>query len=108
MRITEGGRTGPALRVILPAEVIKTNVTEKMDKTSCNYRGKLYKIGAEWYDECLSFCTCHEGARTECATIDCPLDSGLDVLDPTCIDWEYFPTDFVAKAPDCCPKVINK
>ncbi|XP_034938419.1 putative epidermal cell surface receptor isoform X2 [Chelonus insularis] len=107
IRITEEGRTGPAIRVTLPAEVIKTNITEKMDKNSCSHRGKLYKIGAEWYDECISFCVCNEGAKTECITIECPTDFGLDVLDPHCLDWETVPPNFVAKAPHCCPQEVR-
>ncbi|XP_044013505.1 putative epidermal cell surface receptor isoform X2 [Aphidius gifuensis] len=108
VRITEGGRTGPSLRVILPAEVIKTNITDyKFDKNTCNHRGKLYKIGDEWYDECISFCVCNNSAKIECATIQCPTEFGLDVLDPTCLDWEPVPSDFTAKAPDCCPKEMR-
>lgn len=105
VRIREGGRAGPALRVIMPAEVIKSNVTEKMDKNTCNHRGKVYKIGAEWYDDCLSICMCGEGTKIECITIECPTDFGLDVLDPHCVDWETVPPNFVPKAPNCCPQV---
>ncbi|XP_011307759.1 putative epidermal cell surface receptor isoform X4 [Fopius arisanus] len=107
VRIAEGPRTGPAIRVILPAEVIKTNITEKMDKTSCFHRGKYHKIGAEWYDECISFCMCSEGPKTECVTIECPTDFGLDVLDPHCLDWETVPPDFVPKEPQCCPQQVR-
>lgn len=105
VRITEGGRTGPALQVILPAEVIKTNITEKVDKNMCSHRGKTYKIGAQWYDECISLCVCGEGAKTECITIECPWDFGLDVLNPNCLDWETVPSNFAPKAPHCCPEV---
>ncbi|XP_015116127.1 putative epidermal cell surface receptor [Diachasma alloeum] len=107
VRIAEGVRTGPAVRVILPAEVIKANITEKMDKNSCFHRGKSYKIGAEWYDECISFCMCSEGPKTECVTIECPTDFGLDVLDPHCLDWETVPPDFVPKEPQCCPQQVR-
>ncbi|KAK0163695.1 hypothetical protein PV328_002401 [Microctonus aethiopoides] len=107
VRIREGGRAGPALRVIMPAEVIKSNVTEKMDKNTCNHRGKVYKIGAEWYDDCLSICMCGEGTKIECITIECPTDFGLDVLDPHCVDWETVPPNFVPKAPNCCPQEVR-
>ncbi|XP_043286009.1 putative epidermal cell surface receptor [Venturia canescens] len=107
VRITEGGRTGPALQVILPAEVIKTNITEKVDKSLCSHRGKTYKIGAQWYDECISLCVCGEGAKTECITIECPWDFGLDVLNPHCLDWETVPANFVPKAPKCCPEEVR-
>jgi len=106
IRVAEAGRTGPAIQVFLPAEVVKTNISEKIsDKNSCNYRGKSYKIGAEWYDECIFFCTCVEGGKVECATIECPTDFGLDLLDPHCVDWETVPPNFEPVAPQCCPQV---
>lgn len=107
VRLAEGTRTGPAIQVSLPAEVVKvTNITEKMsDKNSCNYRGKSYKIDAEWYDECLHFCVCVEGGKNECVSIECPTDFGLDLLDRTCLDWETVPADFKPQAPNCCPQV---
>lgn len=110
VRVMEGTRTGPAIQVFLPAEVVKvTNISEKMsDKNTCNYRGKSYKIGAEWYDECVYFCACTEGGKAECATIQCPTDFGLEILDPNCVDWETVPADFVPKAPNCCPQVQSK
>ncbi|KAK2581716.1 hypothetical protein KPH14_002201 [Odynerus spinipes] len=108
VRVTESGKTSPAIQVFLPAEVIKTNVSEKIsDKNSCSHRGKTYKLGAEWYDECISFCMCGEGAKTECVTIQCPTDFGLDVLDPHCLDWETVPANFVPKAPQCCPQEVR-
>ncbi|EZA61442.1 Putative epidermal cell surface receptor, partial [Ooceraea biroi] len=108
IRIAEAGRTGPAIQVFLPAEVVKTNVSEKTsDKNSCTYRGKSYKVGAEWYDECIFFCTCVEGGKVECATIECPTDFGLDLLDPHCIDWETVPPNFEPVAPQCCPQEVR-
>lgn len=108
VRVTEGSRTGPALQVFLPAEVIKTNISDKTtDKGSCSHMGKTYKVGAEWYDECISFCTCTEGGKTECLTIECPTDFGLDVLDPHCLDWETVPPNFVPKPPHCCPQEVR-
>lgn len=106
VRVAEGNRLGPALQVSLPAEVVKTNASEKTsDKNVCNFRGEPYKIGAEWYDECISFCTCTTGGKSECVAIECPTDFGLDLLDPHCLDWETVPADFVPKAPQCCPQV---
>lgn len=108
VRVTDGTRMGPALQVFLPAEVIKTNISDKMtDKSSCSHMGKIYKIGAEWYDECISFCTCVEGGKTECLTIECPTDFGLDALDPHCLDWETVPPNFIPKPPHCCPQVYK-
>lgn len=108
VRVTDGTRMGPALQVFLPAEVIKTNISDKMtDKSSCSHMGKIYKIGAEWYDECISFCTCVEGGKTECLTIECPTDFGLDALDPHCLDWETVPPNFIPKPPHCCPQEVR-
>ncbi|CAL7951127.1 unnamed protein product [Xylocopa violacea] len=111
VRVTDGtptDRPGPALQVFLPAEVVKTNIPDKMaDKGTCSHMGKMYKVGAEWYDECISFCTCTEGGKTECLTIECPTDFGLDVLDPHCLDWETVPPNFVPKPPHCCPQEVR-
>ncbi|KAG7200157.1 hypothetical protein KM043_000593 [Ampulex compressa] len=108
VRVTEGGRSGPAIQVFLPAEVVKSNISDKSsDKNSCAHRGKTYKVGAEWYDECISFCVCAEGGKTECVTIECPTDFGLDVLDPHCLDWETVPPNFVPRAPHCCPQEVR-
>lgn len=90
--------------MILPAEVMKTNISEKTsDKNSCYYKGKSYKIGAEWYDDCVFYCSCLEEGEPACSTIVCPTDFGLDLLNPDCLDWET--VDFVPKPPQCCPQV---
>ncbi|XP_011875167.1 PREDICTED: putative epidermal cell surface receptor [Vollenhovia emeryi] len=108
VRIAEGSRTGPAIQVSLPAEVVKTNISEKIsNKDTCNYRGKSYEIGTSWYDECLSVCSCTDEGKTECATIECPTDFGLALLDRHCIDWETVPPDFVPKPPHCCPQELR-
>ncbi|XP_066598389.1 putative epidermal cell surface receptor [Prorops nasuta] len=109
VRVTESGKVGPAIRVFLPPEVTKTNasLTEKLDKNSCLYRNKTYKIGEEWYDECISFCQCAHNGQPECITIECPTDSGLDVLDPHCLDWETVPANFEPKPPHCCPQEVR-
>ncbi|XP_048507577.1 putative epidermal cell surface receptor isoform X2 [Athalia rosae] len=85
---------------------------QNLDDAVCFHRGKSYKIDAEWYDECISFCTCSRpgvgvAPTTECATIECPTDFGLDVLDPHCLDWEMVPADFVPVAPRCCPQEVR-
>ncbi|XP_014206439.1 putative epidermal cell surface receptor isoform X2 [Copidosoma floridanum] len=107
VRVIDGTRAGPAIHVSLLAEVTKTSVTEKSEKGTCSHRGKIYKIGAEWYDECIAFCVCNETAHTECVTIECPTDFGLDVLDPHCLDWETVPPNHVPKAPNCCPQEVR-
>ncbi|XP_067213383.1 putative epidermal cell surface receptor isoform X2 [Linepithema humile] len=109
IRVTEGSNTGPAIQVILPAEVMKTNVSEKTpDKNSCYYKGKSYKIGAEWYDDCVFYCVCLDNGShvsNSCATIECPTDFGLDLLNPDCLDWET--VDFDPKPPHCCPQEVQ-
>ncbi|XP_046750839.1 putative epidermal cell surface receptor isoform X2 [Diprion similis] len=106
------------LQVKLPGQPIASPTTTGTDSKGteaagvCNHRGTSYKIGAEWYDECISFCTCSEdvqgnGPKTECATIECPTDFGLDVLDPNCLDWESVPADFVPVAPRCCSQEVR-
>ncbi|XP_058793011.1 putative epidermal cell surface receptor isoform X2 [Phymastichus coffea] len=107
VRIVEGPRTGQAIHVSLLAEVPKASVTEKSEKGTCNHRGKTYKIGAEWHDECIAVCFCNETAQVECVTIECPTDFGLDVLDPHCLDWETVPPNHVPKAPNCCPQEVR-
>ncbi|XP_014226449.1 putative epidermal cell surface receptor [Trichogramma pretiosum] len=107
VRIVENSRPGPAIHVSLLAEVTKTiAVAEKSEKGMCTHRGKSYKIGAEWYDDCIAVCFCNETAQTECVTIECPTDFGLDVLDPHCLDWETVPPNHVPKAPNCCPQEV--
>lgn len=76
----------------------------------CKHRGNSHKLGAEWYDDCVAFCTCSmvgNAPKTECATIECPTDFGLDVLDPNCLEWESVPTDFVPIAPRCCSQEVR-
>ncbi|XP_020280700.1 putative epidermal cell surface receptor isoform X2 [Pseudomyrmex gracilis] len=103
VRVVEGSRAGPAIQVVLPAEIVKANISEKApDKNSCNYKGKSYKIGTEWYDGCVFFCVCAESGVAECRTIECPTDVGLDSLDPNCLDWETIPAN--PKPPHCCPQ----
>ncbi|XP_076283603.1 stranded at second isoform X1 [Lasioglossum baleicum] len=108
VRVTEGNRAGPALQVFLPAEVIKTNVSETVGDTyGCTHRGKTYKVDAEWFDECIYYCMCYKNGKADCVTIECPNDFGLDVLDPHCLDWETVPPDFVARPPRCCPEEMR-
>nr|XP_046492005.1 putative epidermal cell surface receptor isoform X2 [Neodiprion pinetum] len=121
VRVIDGAGNRPIatpLQVNLPglsnAGPATTGIDSKGTETAgvCNHRGTSYKIGAEWYDECISFCTCTGdvqgiGPKTECATIECPTDFGLDVLDPNCLDWESVPADFVPVAPRCCSQEVR-
>jgi hypothetical protein len=72
----------------------------------CQYKGRHYASGEEFHDGCEAYCACTEGG-VQCATIDCPTDSGLDVLDPSCMEWETNPPDFKPSPPYCCPEQVH-
>lgn len=73
--------------------------------TSCEFKGKTYKIGEEFHDDCIAYCVCSPSG-VECAPINCPTDFGLDVLDPTCLEWETVPSGFKPSPPHCCPQSL--
>lgn len=74
----------------------------------CKYKEVARSLGEEFHDECESFCVCKESG-VKCLKIECPTFSGVDVLDPSCIEWDTMPSNFTAKAPNCCPeKVVCK
>lgn len=118
VRVAEeaGQRPGAAIRVVLPAESFSgptpsSAMSNGTDVSQlCYHRGKSYKVGAEWYDECISYCSCsmvNNAPKTDCATIECPTDFGLDVLDANCLDWEWVPADFVPTPPRCCSQEVR-
>ncbi|KAK9497345.1 hypothetical protein O3M35_004679 [Rhynocoris fuscipes] len=74
------------------------------DPTICLFKGQKYKIGDEFHDECKAYCQCMT-TGVECASIECPSDFGLDVLDPQCISWQA-PPDFLPIPPRCCPESL--
>jgi hypothetical protein len=59
------------------------------DDSACVHNGEKFDVGAEFYDGCDNFCTCHkEGAGTPevvCNPIKCPSAFGLDIINPFCL-----------------------
>ncbi|XP_014239873.1 putative epidermal cell surface receptor isoform X4 [Cimex lectularius] len=85
--------------------VSTTTPSMNTDSSKCLYKGNTYKIGEEFHDGCTALCACFK-TGIECATIECPTDFGLDVLDPQCLSWETKPHDFVPNPPHCCPETV--
>ncbi|KAG5875174.1 hypothetical protein JTB14_007836 [Gonioctena quinquepunctata] len=78
----------------------------KNDSEGCEYKGRLFKIGEEYNDDCAALCVCQEGGM-KCLKIQCPTYFGVDVLDPNCVEWETIPPDFQPSPPKCCPESIK-
>jgi hypothetical protein len=72
----------------------------------CQYKDHHYAYGEEFHDGCESYCACTDSG-VQCASIECPTDFGLDVLDPNCVDWETHPPDFKPSPPYCCPEQVH-
>nr|CAI5842724.1 unnamed protein product [Callosobruchus analis] len=90
-------------------EIENNSLGNKYSKTvskGCSYKGKSFKLGEEYNDECNSLCVCHE-IGMKCMKLQCPTYFGIDVLDPNCVEWETIPKNFVAKPPICCPESIK-
>lgn len=68
----------------------------------CHYKGRHYMPGEGFHEGCEAYCACTDSG-VQCATIECPTEFGLDVLDPSCVDWETHPPDFKPSPPNCCP-----
>lgn len=75
------------------------------NSSDCEYKGKKYKKGVEFHDDCSAYCICAEEG-VECAPFKCPTYFGLDVLDPQCLKWETRPADFKPEPPRCCPDSV--
>ncbi|XP_063596478.1 uncharacterized protein LOC134773237 isoform X2 [Penaeus indicus] len=67
----------------------------------CEYEGHYYKRGENFYQGCRQSCMCSENLEVYCANIECPVSSGLDIIDPNCLEWDIDP-DFVLTPPNCC------
>ncbi|KAF5293261.1 hypothetical protein FQR65_LT11001 [Abscondita terminalis] len=72
----------------------------------CDYKGHQLKLGEEYNDNCSSLCVCRQNG-IQCLKIECPTYFGVDVLNPSCIEWESDPPDFIPSAPNCCPKSVK-
>ncbi|CAH1991631.1 unnamed protein product [Acanthoscelides obtectus] len=82
------------------------NKYSKANTKGCSYKGKSFKFGEEYNDECTSLCLCQETGM-KCMKLQCPTYFGIDVLDPNCVQWETIPKNFAAKPPVCCPESIK-
>ncbi|RZF38266.1 hypothetical protein LSTR_LSTR008989 [Laodelphax striatellus] len=98
IRVKIDGKTSNSVSATLP-------IMKKVGST-CEYKGKNYTRGDEFHDGCSAFCICSK-TGVECATIECPTDFGLDVLDPHCLSWETQPSNFVPNPPNCCPETVR-
>lgn len=79
-------------------------VTESSE--TCTYKGKEFKEGEEFNDDCQSLCFCKRG-EMKCLKLNCPTYFGVDILDPTCVEWETVPPNFKPSPPNCCPEQIR-
>ncbi|XP_069671926.1 putative epidermal cell surface receptor isoform X2 [Periplaneta americana] len=101
IRAKSGSMVSNAVEVSLPAID-----SQQPSAAGCQYKGRHYMLREEFYEGCEAFCECTESG-VQCATIDCPTEFGLDVLNPHCIDWETHPPDFNPSPPNCCPSQVR-
>nr|CAD7567674.1 unnamed protein product [Timema californicum] len=107
IRVTTGDQTSNIVKVTLPAAGKPgTPGLSSSSDDGCQYKGHSYKVGEEFHDKCDAYCACTGNGEVQCATIECPTDFGLDVLDPHCVDWEMQPPGFVPSPPHCCPDQV--
>ncbi|KAL1129700.1 hypothetical protein AAG570_012644 [Ranatra chinensis] len=98
IRVMSDGLYSNIVPITLPNMIMNSSV--------CEYKGKSYKRGDEFHDDCVAYCVCEKNG-VGCATIECPTDFGLDVLDPQCLDWDTQPVDFIPTPPNCCPETVT-
>ncbi|XP_059468624.1 uncharacterized protein LOC132192596 isoform X2 [Neocloeon triangulifer] len=101
LRVENGALKSKDFSITLP-----DSPTGSTPGKECDHNGKIYKLNEEFHNGCEEYCACTK-TGIQCATIECPTDFALDVLDPYCLDWEKEP-GFVAVPPRCCPDMICK
>ncbi|XP_023718167.1 putative epidermal cell surface receptor isoform X3 [Cryptotermes secundus] len=101
LRVKGGNVVSNAVEVTLP-----TNGTQRPVTAGCQHKGRHYMFGEEFHDGCEAYCVCTDSG-VQCATIECPTEFGLDVLDPSCLDWETHPPGFKPSPPNCCPEQVR-
>ncbi|KAK3879842.1 hypothetical protein Pcinc_015624, partial [Petrolisthes cinctipes] len=72
--------------------------------TMCFNNGSYYKPGEEFYEGCSNSCICTESLEVHCASIECPVTFGLELIDPDCFEWDVDP-DYIPTPPKCCPQM---
>lgn len=101
LRVKSGSMVSNIVEVSLP-----TTEPQHSGTAGCQYKDHHYAYGEEFHDGCESYCACTDSG-VQCASIECPTDFGLDVLDPSCVDWETHPPDFKPSPPYCCPEQVR-
>ncbi|KAF5273135.1 hypothetical protein FQA39_LY07625 [Lamprigera yunnana] len=97
------------LRIKGSQEIIEISDTVQDVKKpifKCEYKGHQLKLGEEYNDNCTSLCICRQNG-IQCLKMECPTYFGVDVLNPSCLEWESEPPDFVPSPPNCCPKSVT-
>ncbi|XP_021921716.1 putative epidermal cell surface receptor isoform X2 [Zootermopsis nevadensis] len=100
-RVKSGSMVSNAVEVSMP-----TTDSQHSGTAGCHYKGRHYMPGEGFHEGCEAYCACTDSG-VQCATIECPTEFGLDVLDPSCVDWETHPPDFKPSPPNCCPGQVR-
>ncbi|XP_063232172.1 putative epidermal cell surface receptor [Bacillus rossius redtenbacheri] len=101
VRARAGGAVSNTAEVWLPAPPAEPAAGNQSAR-GCQHKGRAYGHGEEFHDGCAEYCACAD-SEVHCAVIECPTDFGLDVLDPSCLEWETRPAGFTPSPPHCCP-----